>query len=61
MQVHFPVVENNENNVTIKTLDDFKAISPFELGCSVYKKKYNMEMPDEMKAMFKDVCEKVME
>lgn len=61
VQVHFPVVENNENNVTIKTLDDFKAISPFELGCSVYKKKYNMEMPDEMKAMFKDVCEKVME
>ena len=41
------------------TLDEFRAISPFELGCSVYKRKNNAEMPEEMKAMFKSVCDEV--
>ena len=59
VQVHLPVLENSENSGVIKTLDEFRAISPYELGCSVYKKKYNIEMPDEMKAMFKDVCDNV--
>ena len=39
---------------------EFRAISPFELGCSVYKKRNNAEMPDEMKELFKSICDKVM-
>ena len=60
MQVYLPKLENVESASVIRTLDEFKAISPYELGCSVYIKKYNQEMPDEMKAMFKDVCDEVM-
>jgi exonuclease SbcD len=60
VQVYLPQLEMDANATSIRTLDEFKAISPFELGCSVYLKKYNQEMPDEMKAMFKEVCEEVM-
>ena len=42
------------------TLEEFRAISPFELGCAVYKKKNNTEMPDEMKRLFEEVCNEVM-
>ena len=60
VQVYLPKLENVENSSVIRTLDEFKAISPYELGCSVYIKKYNQEMPDEMKAIFKKVCDEVM-
>jgi hypothetical protein len=60
VQVYLPQLEMDANATSIRTLDEFKAISPFELGCSVYLKKYNQEMPDEMKMIFKEVCEEVM-
>jgi hypothetical protein len=60
IQVYFPVQTVEQTNVVVRTLDDFKAISPYELGCSVYQKKNNAEMPEEMKKMFKSVCDEVM-
>ena len=60
IQVYFPVQDVEQTNVVVRTLDDFKAISPYELGCSVYKKKNNAEMSEEMKEMFKSVCDEVM-
>lgn len=60
IQVYFPVQNVEQTNVVVRTLDDFKAISPYELGCSVYQKKNNAEMPEEMKKMFKSVCDEVM-
>ncbi|MBR5781321.1 MAG: exonuclease subunit SbcD [Bacteroidales bacterium] len=60
IQLHMPKKENIETASSIMTLDDFKAISPFMLGCEVYKKKNNEEMPEEMKKMFEDVCNEVM-
>lgn len=60
IQVYMPKIESSDNESVIMTLDDFKSISPYDLGCSVFKKKYEMEMPDEMKAMFKEVCDEVM-
>lgn len=60
VQVYLPEnkLDNSEN--LIRTIDEFKAISPFELGCSVYKKKNNEDMPEEMKIMFKKVCDEIM-
>lgn len=60
IQVYLPVCNVEQSDVVVRTLDDFKAISPYELGCSVYQKKNNAEMPEEMKAMFKSVCDEVM-
>lgn len=60
VQVYLPVQNTETTNGRIRTLDEFKAISPFELGCSVYLKKNNAEMTDEMKCMFKKVCDDVM-
>ena len=60
IQVYLPSKNNEESASEIRTLDDFKAISPYELGCSVYYKKNNAEMPEEMKLMFKEVCDGVM-
>ena len=60
VQVYLPETKTDSSENTIRTIDEFKAISPFELGCSVFKKKNNMEMPDEMKTMFKNVCDEIM-
>ena len=60
IQVYLPKLESGGNTSIVRTLDEFKAISPYDLGCSVYKKKYDMEMPDEMKVIFKEVCDEVM-
>ena len=60
VQVYLPVQNLEQTNVVVRTLDDFKAISPYELGCSVYQKKNNAEMPEEMKELFKGVCDEVM-
>ncbi len=60
VQVYKPKSECVEDDGAIRSLDDFKSISPFELGCSVYKKKNDVEMPEEMKLMFKEVCDEVM-
>ena len=60
VQVYLPETKADNSENTIRTIDEFKAISPFELGCSVFKKKNNMEMPDEMKTMFKNVCNEMM-
>ena len=60
VQVYLPENKADNSENVIRTLDDFKAISPYELGCSVYKKKNNAEMPDEMKALFKEVCDEIM-
>ena len=59
VQVYLPVKNVEQTDVVVRTLDDFKAISPYELGCSVYQKKNNAEMPEEMKVMFKAVCDDV--
>lgn len=59
IQVYLPVQNVEQSDNIIRTLDDFKAISPYELGCSVYQKKNNAEMPEEMKVMFKAVCDDV--
>lgn len=60
VQLYMPKLESSENESVVMTLDDFKCISPYDLGCSVFKKKYDVEMPNEMKAMFKEVCDEVM-
>lgn len=60
VQVYLPVKTEDESVNKIRTLDDFKAISPYELGCSVYQKKNSAEMPEEMKSMFKEICDSVM-
>lgn len=58
--LYLPEGLENEINSQIRTLDEFKSISPFELGCREYKRKNNVEMPDEMKDMFKKVCDEVL-
>ena len=60
IQAYFPVNESDCEEKAVRTLDEFRAISPYDLGCSVYKKKNNAEMPDEMRALFKEVCDEVM-
>ena len=60
IQAYFPVNECDCEEKSVRTLDEFRAISPYDLGCSVYKKKNNAEMPDEMRALFKEVCDEVM-
>ena len=60
IQAYFPVNESDYEEKAVRTLDEFRAISPYDLGCSVYKKKNNAEMPDEMRALFKEVCDEVM-
>lgn len=59
IQLYLPEQQASDSQYSIKTLDDFRAMSPFELGCSVYLKKNNAEMPEEMKLMFKEVCDEV--
>lgn len=54
---YFPELTQDDDFQSVKTLRELKAISPFELGCSVYQKKLNKEMPEELKKMFKEVCE----
>ena len=56
---YFPEVKQGDDIQEVKTLKELKELSPFELGCSVYQKKYNTEMPEELKKMFKEVCEEV--
>lgn len=60
IQAYFSVNESDCEEKAVRTLDEFRAISPYDLGCSVYKKKNNAEMPDEMRAFFKEVCDEVM-
>lgn len=60
VQIYLPENKSDNSENLIRTIDEFKAISPFELGCSVYKKKNNEDMPEEMKIMFKKVCDEIM-
>lgn len=60
VQVYLPENKSDNSENLIRTIDEFKAISPFELGCSVYKKKNNEDMPEDMKIMFKKVCDEIM-
>lgn len=57
IQSYFPERAEGDELQSVKTLNELKSISPFELGCSVYQKKNGCEMPDELKEMFKKVCE----
>lgn len=57
IQSYFPEKKEGDDIQNVKTLSELKALSPFELGCSVYQKKNGEEMPEEMKEMFKKVCE----
>ena len=57
IQSYFPEKMEGDELQSVKTLYELKSISPFELGCSVYQKKNGCEMPDELKEMFKKVCE----
>lgn len=60
VQIYLPSKIDTDSNKEIRTIEEFKSISPFELGCSVYEKKNNAEMPEEMKLMFKEVCDEVL-
>ena len=57
IQSYFPEKAEGDDIQAVKTLHELKAMSPFELGCSVYQKKNGCEMPDELKEMLKNVCE----
>lgn len=57
IQSYFPAKAEGNDIQSVKTLHELKAMSPFELGCSVFQKKNGCEMPDELKEMFKKVCE----
>ena len=57
IQSYFPEKAEGNELQSVKTLNELKSLSPFELGCSVYQKKNGCEMPDELKEMFKTVCE----
>ncbi len=57
IQSYFPDKAEGDELQEVRTLHELKAKSPFELGCSVYQKKNGCEMPDELKEMFKIVCE----
>lgn len=59
-QVYLPELSVNEPSSSIRSIEEFKSISPYELGCHVYKKKNNTEMPDEMRQIFKDVCDEIL-
>ena len=54
---YFPEKAEGDDIQDVKTLHELKSKSPFELGCAVYMKKNGSEMPDELKEMFKKVCE----
>lgn len=54
---YFPEKAESDDFQEVKTLRELKAKSPFELGCSVFLKKNGCEMPEELKNMFKKVCE----
>ena len=60
IQAYFPINESDCEEKSVRTLDEFRAISPYDLGCSVYKKKNNAEMPDEMRILCKEVWDEVM-
>ncbi|MBO4574286.1 MAG: exonuclease subunit SbcD [Bacteroidales bacterium] len=57
IQSYFPEKKAGGDLQAVNTLQELKAMSPYELGCSVYQKKYGEEMPDELKELFKNVCE----
>ena len=57
VQSYFPEKSESGDYQPIKTLHDLKAMSPFDLGCDVYQKRNGCEMPQELKEMFKKVCE----
>ena len=57
IQSYFPERAEGNEIQEVKSLRELKELSPFELGCSVYQKKLDKEMPDELKKMFKEVCE----
>ena len=57
VQSYFPEKAEGDDIQSVKTLHELKTMSPFELGCSVYQKKNGCEMSDELKNMFKQVCE----
>lgn len=59
IQVYLPNVVSEDFDNTVRTLDEFKSISPFDLGCAVYKKKNNLEMPEKMKKIFKEICDEM--
>ena len=54
---YFPERAEGDDIQEVKTLRELKELSPFELGCDVYQKKNGVEMPEEMKKLFKEVCE----
>ena len=57
IQPYFPERAEGDDIQAVKSLHELKNMSPFELGCSVYQKKNGYEMPEELKEMFKKVCE----
>ncbi|MBR6439444.1 MAG: exonuclease subunit SbcD [Bacteroidales bacterium] len=57
IQSYFPERSESDDIQEVKTLRELKELSPFELGCDVYQKKNGTEMPEEMKKLFKEVCE----
>ena len=57
IQSYFPERAEGDELQEVKTLRELKELSPFDLGCSVYQKKFDKEMPEELKKMFREVCE----
>ena len=57
VQSYFPERAEGDDIHEVRTLQELKEMSPFELGCSLYQNKNGCEMPEELKKMFKEVCE----
>ena len=57
VQSYFPERAEGDDIHEVRTLKELKEMSPFELGCSLYQNKNGCEMPEELKKMFKEVCE----
>ena len=59
LQTHFPLITAAENTRQVRNIEELKNISPFELGCEAYRNSRNEEMPEELKIMFKEICDSI--
>jgi exonuclease SbcD len=59
IQSYSPPLSDANADFNVKTISELKALSPFDLGCEVYERKNGRPMPEEMRILFKGVCENV--
>lgn len=60
LQTHLPPLKVEENTRQIRNIEELKQLSPYELGCEAYRNSRNEEMPEELKIMFKEICDSIM-